>query len=103
MHTSRHNTQPRSSGSWRAAALAHPCARGTRTSMCSAAKQSSVWIIETFLDCHVATLLAMTACSEHFWCVLTPPPAPAPADPPQSLRSEEHTSELQSLMRPSYA
>src|SRR3546814_4019930 len=37
------------------------------------------------------------------WVLLPPPCRPSPSRPPATSRSEEHTSELQSLMRISYA
>src|SRR3546814_3027774 len=50
----------------------------------------------------LASLLTLAACGG-----VVPPPATQiarpPAGPPASARSEEHTSELQSLMRISYA
>src|SRR3546814_17979806 len=55
------------SSALRGAALAYPCARGTGTSMCGAAKQSSALIHMKSLDCRVASLLAMTTASKHPW------------------------------------
>src|SRR3546814_6087361 len=62
------------------------------------------WICELVAEEQGGCIILATPCLRH--AVQDGQPAPIPearSEPPQATRSEEHTSELQSLMRISYA